>query len=122
MKIGLDLDDILADCMPALLQYHNDIHGTVLSLEDHKHFELERIWGCSREEAIRRVQDFFETSYFRNIIPVDGAQEGVKRLREHHEIFVITSRAEIISRETGAWVERYFQESFTSCSFDKFMG
>ena len=55
MKIGVDLDDVLIDLNRSLSLFHNAKFGTTYDIEDVRSFELEKVWNCTTEEMIRRV-------------------------------------------------------------------
>jgi 5'(3')-deoxyribonucleotidase len=113
MKIGIDLDEVLVDFLPALLKYHNATYGTSLTREDFFTYHYWDIWGGTVEEAIKKVCDFHQTPYFKDLKPIAGTQEAIKRLKEGNELFIITSRQESIASATKAWIAEYFPDAFS---------
>lgn len=111
-KIGVDLDEVLAELSPKLLEYHNDIYGTGFSIDDCEDFRLAILWGCSRNECTRRVHDFYKSKYFKEVKPVKGSKEGIEYLANKYDLFVITSRPSWLEKETVEWVEKYFPNKF----------
>ena len=55
MKIGIDLDQVLADLLPALIEFHNFTYGTVLTEKQFNSDKFWEVWGGTREEAIKKV-------------------------------------------------------------------
>lgn len=114
MLIASDIDDVLLDLIPAIARFHNRGYGTNLRKEDFHSYRLGEIFGCSDEETNRRMNEFLETEEFKDIQPVEGAVEGVMRLRDNGNDFVaITSRVLSCRKITEGNVERYFPRIFT---------
>lgn len=117
MLIGVDLDDVLADHMSALVAFHNKTYGTSLIAEDFRTFRLWETWGGTRAEAVRKVHDFYATDDFRRTQPVPGAIEGIETLRRAHELTVITGRTESVAEPTREWIDRHFLGKFSGVHF-----
>ena len=106
--IGLDLDDVLMDFNAGLCVFHNARYGTSLVREDITSYHLEKIWGCSQEEAIRRVSEFYCSFEHYATQPVPGAVEIVKELQDKEKVVIITSRPESVSAQTYTWLKKHF--------------
>jgi uncharacterized HAD superfamily protein len=117
MKIGVDLDDVLVQLLVGLDKYHNDIYKTELVFEDHKDFNLSKVWNCSDEEMKKRVYDFYRSDYTNDLIPLDGAVKAIDRLSKNNELILITSRSESIKDRTIEWIEKYFPKKFSKIFF-----
>ena len=114
MKIAFDLDEVLAGFTVKVLEFHNAIYGTSVVFSEVKDFYLDDIWGGTRDEAVRKVYDFFKTDYFRDIPPLPGSQLMIKKLKqEGHELIVITGRQAVIRRQTEDWLARHFPGIFS---------
>ena len=109
MIIGVDLDDVLMDFNTGLCTFHNARYGTSLVRENLISYALEETWGCDREEAVRRVREFYHSSEHFTTQPILGAVEVIRELQDAgRTIAVITSRPESISIQTYSWLERHF--------------
>ncbi len=117
MKIGIDLDEVLADFLPALIEYHNATYGTFLAREQFQSYKFWEVWGGTREDAIQKVYDFHKTSYFKNIKPVVGSQEAVGILKQNNDLVVITSRQDDVTKATKNWIAQYFSDIFSDIYF-----
>lgn len=117
MRIGIDLDDVLVQFLPSLIEFHNKTYGTKLKLEQFSSYQFWETWGGTKEEAIQKVYSFHKTHYFENIPPVIGAQEAVKSLSEKHELYIITSRQNDVAEPTKKSVQKYFPNSFLEIYF-----
>lgn len=117
MIIGIDLDEVLASHLAAVIDYHNATHGTALTREQFHSPRFWEVWGGTREEAIRKVDAFYQTPYFKESLPMPGAQEAIRALAEQHTLHVITARPETIADDTQAWIDRHFPGLFSGIHF-----
>jgi len=112
-KIGLDLDSVLAEIMTPLNDYVNKKYNTNFLLKDYTDFGLWKVWKCEKEESMRRVFDFYMSSQFNDILPITGAVEAIKSLKNNFELIVITSRPHITEKGTNKWIKKYFLNNIT---------
>ncbi len=120
MNIGIDLDEVLADFLPALIAFHNATYQTSLVRENFSSYRFWEVWGDTREEAIEKVYEFYQTPYFQQITPVNESKrelEKVKLARPKNSFYVITSRQEDISEATKNWIGHHFQNIFSGIFF-----
>ena len=118
MTIGIDLDDVLASLMVSLVDFHNQRYKTTLTRNDFRHFDLWRTWGGNREEAIRKVYEFYEAKEFENVGTVPGAIDALASLKAmEHRLYVITARPNHIIKKTEVWLERHFPKTFDGVHF-----
>ena len=111
-RIGFDFDDVLINFRHALRLYSNELYKTNLQREDYTSSDLSETWKCTPEEATKRVIDFYSSEHHYNALPVEGAVEGIKILKQDYDLFVITSRPEKIREMTVGWLDRYFPDMF----------
>jgi len=117
MKIGIDLDEVLADFLPALIEYHDANYGTSLVREQFQSYRFWETWGGTREEAIQKVYDFHKTSYFKNMKAVLGSQEAVGILKRNNDLVVVTSRQDDVAEATRGWIAQHFPNVFSEVYF-----
>lgn len=107
MKIGVDIDSVLAEAMPTFLDSIRERHGLELKKEDIKEWNMK--WGNI---------DLYEEICFvlynkpRAVVDmslVDGADKGMKYLLKNYDVKLITSRKEPETTEiTRKWVDKNF--------------
>ena len=107
-KIAVDLDGPLANMTSALNNYYNKIFGTDFKLEDYKFHDLEKIWLCSKERAVRIVEGFYKSLDFLKLMPMSGSREGILELSKKYELFVLTARPESTRTRTEDFLRRNF--------------
>lgn len=116
MRIGIDLDDVLADFTPGLIAYHNEVYGTDFNLSDCRQYTHDKLWGVDIEEAVRRVVAFSH-EYLLGLHPTPGAKQAVDYLNKDHTLHIITARNEIFSDLTSQWIDIHFQGKFEGIHF-----
>lgn len=103
VRVGVDLDDVLIDCVPALCEFHNRQYGTNFRRADVRSFHLHEVWGCSTEEVTRCIGEFYGSPEHAKATPVEGAVAAIRKLQERGELTaVITARAESAREATEA--------------------
>lgn len=110
--IGIDKDDVLVDLNGRLHPFHNKHYGTSVTFEDLHTFDLNRMWGCTPDEALERVYRFYDSTEFAGLVPVEGAVEAVAKLSEHNRLMVVTSRPSFMLERTQSSLDRYFPGLF----------
>ncbi|MBU6501079.1 MAG: hypothetical protein KGJ89_03050 [Patescibacteria group bacterium] len=113
MRIGLDLDDVVADSGAAIIEMHNKKHGADFKKADFREFSWEKTWGISREERVKELDEFFATDQLKKINPVAGSVKAIKAIKaQGHELYIITARETKEREETKLWIEGRFPDAF----------
>jgi len=112
MKIGIDLDEVLADFNSGLIEWHNQKYNTSLQSKDFTSYFFNRVWGGTIEEAIQKVSDFHYSNYFRKLAPIKNSVDVISILSRENDLFVITSRPDFIQEETNRWINSFFEKKF----------
>ncbi|SJZ72528.1 5'(3')-deoxyribonucleotidase [Pilibacter termitis] len=107
MKIGIDMDEVLADFFLCDIQLHNQLFDEQLTKEtlgnqyvDHKYPE--------KSKAMRMARNF--PGHFLRFPPLPHSQEVVERLSERHELFIVSSAIMFPNSMVDklSWLEKYF--------------
>jgi uncharacterized HAD superfamily protein len=113
MKIGIDMDSVIAEIMEPMYSFHNAKYKTNASPKDQNSYDLTSIWNCSHIEALNRINEFYASSYFHETKPVEGSVEGIKHLlRQHHQLILVTSRPPYMEQKSITWLNEHFKGSF----------
>lgn len=112
MNIAIDIDEVLSETTQSIIDYHNERFGTNLKLTDFTGQKFWQIWGGTRQEAIDKVRDFYKTDYFQDLPVVAGAKAAIAKLKEDHELHVVTGRPFHIQNETHEWIHKHFPNTF----------
>jgi uncharacterized HAD superfamily protein len=117
MRIGIDVDEVLAETIVSILEHHNEKYKTNFSKEDVLVYELWKTWGGTREESSKKVDEYFESEKFSSLLPIEEAKEVIKSLGKNHELFVVTSRPNMVQKQTIEWLEQHFPSTFKKVLF-----
>lgn len=113
MRIGIDIDDVLADSLPAYLAAFNRRFGLQVPVTE----AAWEIFQLYPEISAGEIGSFFAELYradflgSRPLLP--GAREGVEQLhRAGHRLFVVTGRLRQDRDVTERWIGRMGLASF----------
>jgi 5'-nucleotidase len=105
LRILVDLDGILTDCVPYWLKILNDRHGTKVTVDDIDLWSLHKCGDLKTLTADQVYAPLSEVGFFRNMKPLDGAIENLKKLFDDgHEIIILSSPSSPVSaKEKLEW-------------------
>tara|TARA_Y100000310_G_scaffold276679_1_gene294029 strand:+ start:6058 stop:6630 length:573 start_codon:yes stop_codon:yes gene_type:complete len=116
MRIACDMDDVLAGLVDPFLVFYNREHETCFGREDIITYDFWEHIGCTKEEAVERMNQFYTTPAFRRLPVIEGAVEGVSALSDF-ELYIVTARPKSIEGATKEWVDEHFPERFSEIRF-----
>jgi uncharacterized HAD superfamily protein len=108
------MDSVIAEIIRPIDAFHNRLYKTNLVYDDHTKYDLRTIWLCSTEEMYKRIFEFFHSPEFQKVKPIEGSQEGIKKLSKLHNLHLITSRPHEIEHMTKQWLSTFFPQQFAS--------
>lgn len=106
MKIGVDIDGVIADSLNTWVRELNRHFAQDKKLEDIVFYQFEKIYNVSWEEMDR----FFRTNQellLTNLAPVEQAAEILRRLKDDHDLMLITARPEQYRYLTEKWLREH---------------
>jgi uncharacterized HAD superfamily protein len=107
MKIGIDIDDVLADSLPHYTRAFNQRFGLQIDLSDAAWRIFDRFPRISHQEADDFFSELIEAGFFSSRPLLPGAKEAVESLaKEGHRLFIITGRAPQDEAVTKGWLAR----------------
>ncbi|MBU3904742.1 MAG: hypothetical protein KJ906_01170 [Nanoarchaeota archaeon] len=118
MRIGIDVDQVLLDILPPLLEYHNERYGTNSSVSELASRNLAQVWNCDQKETLKRIHDFYNTKYFNKVVPITGAVKSAQQLAKNYELYTVTSRTIKHADKTVKQIEKHFPNIFDMILFD----
>jgi len=101
LKLGFDIDGVISDFVGYFAKVVGRHYGLSLVETDFYCYDLDLILGITKEQRNR----FITTGLFRNLEPVPGAKTALRKLKsEGHDIFILTSRGEHLTKVTKDWL------------------
>jgi|SRR3989344_266779 len=110
MKIGLDFDDVTVDFFNSLLSWHNKKYNRNDKREHFKEFAWWPIWEITREEAVKRVDEYHETHNVKDVPPLENAIPSLNKLMKKHEFIVITGRPSRFKDRVEEWLIHHLKK------------
>ena len=107
-RIGIDMDEVIADTLGELLQRYNRDFGSELSKAD---LTGRRFWELVPKERHGRVIAYFDDGEIFADLPVfENSPEVVQELQERYEVFITTAAMEVPSSFNAKfrWLARHF--------------
>jgi 5'(3')-deoxyribonucleotidase len=109
MRLGIDLDGVVANFTKGWMHFYNDQHGTALVEEDSRRWNdiVHLTHFDDMSEFWEWAADLDGRSLFWHLDPFPGAVEALVELHEEgHEIVVLTQKPAYAVTDTHEWVER----------------
>jgi len=121
MRIGVDIDGVLANSLPLWVSELNGFFDMNKRVEDIHLFDI-----CHTYQVTPRELDMFLKQKGRYLMteppPVSGASYFLSRIKQYHEIYIVTARDEKFGQETREWLNKHylpFDELFLLGSHEK---
>ncbi|MFA5997137.1 MAG: hypothetical protein WC791_01455 [Candidatus Paceibacterota bacterium] len=91
--IGIDFDDVIVSTNEAMALWHNRVYGTAYERKDIFTYSIEKIWGCSLDEANKRIDNFFSSDEHTSTKLINAAVDSLRMLKgKDKELHIITAR------------------------------
>ena len=114
--IAVDIDDVLFPFVEGIADYHNDVTGSNLTLDDYATFDFSAIWGLDAAAAEEIVGDFMQGDNL-HMQPLAGARDALRRLSQNYNVVLVTARNQYFEADTIAWLERHLSGLFQKVIF-----
>ena len=115
--IAVDVDDVLANFISALISFHNDTYNTTFTTAHFHSYDFHHVWGGTKEETNAKMDLFFESSYYYDIKPIPQAREALQILSQHFELHVVTARHNAIQESTRHFISTHYPNIFVDVHF-----
>ncbi len=109
MRLGIDLDGVVADFNTGWIRRYNRDFGTQIP------FDAVESWdGIPSLTHFRDMGEFWEWArdhdghtLFRHLEPYPGAIEALERLSRRHDVVIVTTKPDWAIHDTFAWIARH---------------
>ena len=102
MRIGVDLDGVVSDFVSTFIGVVNEKYSVKLKQNQIYVHDLFLVLGVTKNEALSLIYETLS----RDINVIEGAREALVKLKEKHEIVIITARPEGTYKTTQEWLEQ----------------
>ncbi|MFO0743441.1 MAG: hypothetical protein U0469_00060 [Candidatus Paceibacterota bacterium] len=113
LKIGVDIDEILAPFNNNFIDFLNKKINTNYKVENFSSYNIEEETGHTKEEIHELLDEFSISLNAKEMMPIFGAVESIFDLQKNDcELYAITARPVYIETETREWIEKHFSNHF----------
>ena len=108
MRIAIDMDEVIADPISKFIKLYNRDYGVPLELVLDPGNE---IYHHVPEEVNMKWFDYInEKGFFRDLPVIPGAIEGIKKLQENHEVYIVSAAMEFRNslEDKYDWLAEHF--------------
>lgn len=119
IKIGVDIDGVLADFVNHFLGHYNEKNGTNFKYQDVKTFNFEDVAKVPSEVMDKELDTYMQSDEFSEIQPLKDSIKHINILEAKYELIIITSRPTYLVDETKRWLKHYYKNSFKHVLFSK---
>lgn len=120
--IAFDLDNVLNRFNAAYAPWHNDRYGTNVEYEMIHTHKMHLVYGCTEEENLIRVKEFWDSPQHIHLETMPGATETILYLQARYWLEIVTARPHYIEEQTNVWVARKFADAFRQTHFTNGFG
>ena len=104
-SVAIDMDNVIADVTTHYITWYEKQYG--------ERIQKEAILGLPEAEAFPNgavMQFLFTPGFFRTVPVMPGAQEAVKKIQEHFEVYIVSAAMEFPHSlsEKYAWLQEHF--------------
>lgn len=108
MIIGLDFDEVTAELMSHFHEHHYEKTGEVYSIDQYKTYNMWEVWGVSKEESVKMMNNFHNSYPIEKIKPLPKAIESINKLMKENKLVIITARPVEYNHKISAWIKLHF--------------
>lgn len=102
MRIGIDIDGVVADFVKTFIPLVRERYGVALAEHDIYVHDLFLVLGITESEAIELIR----ATICSDLDLIDGAKEAIDRLNQEHDVILLTARPEDLSGVTQRWLRK----------------
>lgn len=111
-NIGIDIDEVLAETVKTFLTFYNNKYATNFAFEDATNYSFGEIFGITKQEELRAVQEFFASPLAINMPTVVDSAAQVEALSKQSKLFAVSSRPEQLMPLTSRWLNVHYPNCF----------
>lgn len=103
LRIGVDVDNVIAQFVPAYLERHNEEHRTKFTIKDIKSYYLCDWLNIPEDEIVKNIFDMQANGEYMFLKPTKEVSKYISLLKEKgHNVILITNR--VNASDTIIWL------------------
>lgn len=107
MVVLVDCDNVMCMLQERVIEIFNSRHNKNYTLDDFTDYNIEN--NLPVQEAIDFKSIYGESGLYETIKPIDGAQNGIRKLIDNgHNVFIVTDAIPNTYGEKVAFIKHYF--------------
>ena len=106
MRIGIDIDGVIANTFPLLVQELNNFFDKDLSYDDIVSYDLAKLYNVNQEQ-LKEFAQAKRNLLYDGPLPVPYAVDCINNWRDKAYVALISARFEMAREPTQKWLERY---------------
>ncbi|MEM1217812.1 MAG: 5'(3')-deoxyribonucleotidase [Bacteroidota bacterium] len=105
LRIAIDMDEVIADVLPKFQDLYFQKFGVEINPDDHYGKKIYQLPG-----ALEIRNELYKPGFFADLPVIEGAQEGIRALQEHYEIYIVTAASEFRHSlgDKHDWLQEHF--------------
>ncbi len=108
MKIGVDIDGVVADSSKKFLEFYNKKTNSKLLIKDWVTYNFWDFVSMPKEEGKKLLEEFYSLNDFDEIPLIEGSREAIIKLSKSNEVYIITARPLQWRDKTKKFLDKYF--------------
>lgn len=106
MRVGVDIDGVLADSLPLWVGELNRFFNKNKRVEEIRLFDICATYEITSNELYKFL-DLKGKYLMSEPLPVTGAPYYLSRIKQNHDIYIVTAREKRYEHETREWLKRH---------------
>jgi len=108
-RVAIDIDEVLMPFVKPMAEWR----GHKMPRRRGYNYIYREMFEISEFESQKMVREFYDSSVFDMIEPIDGAQEAIENLRSRAtKIYAVTGRQQPVREKTEEWLNLHFPHVF----------
>lgn len=107
MIIVCDCDNVICNLQETVVNLFNKRYKTDYTLEDFHDYDVENTLPIKEATTMKKM--YGESGIYKQVTPISGAQEGLKKLMNMgHQVYIVSDVVPKIYNEKCEWIRHFF--------------
>lgn len=108
IKLGIDIDSVIADILPPWINFYNTEYGDNLCIDQITEWSINKF---TKPECGLKIFEYLERpDFYEHVKPIEGAIEGIELLREYgFKIYYVSACVPNTMDQKVRWMQKYIK-------------